>query len=54
MNFSHIVTIPKRFVQSTQYEKITAVQIIMLEDGSLKLTPTRAKNGDGEVDLSNS
>lgn len=53
MNFSHIVTIPKIFIQSTPYERIVAVRIIMLEDGCLKLTPVRAKNGDCEVDLPN-
>ncbi|MDG7050796.1 MAG: hypothetical protein JRZ94_06305 [Nitrososphaerota archaeon] len=53
MNFSHIVTIPKIFVQSTPYERITTVRITMLEDGCLKLTPVRAKNGDYEVDLLN-
>jgi hypothetical protein len=51
MNFSHIVTIPKIFVQSMRYEKIVAVKIIMLKDGCLKLIPTRAKNGDSEIDL---
>ena len=50
MNFSYIVTIPKRFIQSTRYEKITSVQIIM-QDGYLKLVPVRAKNGDEEIDL---
>lgn len=50
MNFSYIVTIPKKFIQSTRYEKITSVQIIM-SDGCLKLVPVRAKNGDEEVDL---
>ena len=50
MNFSYIVTIPKKFIQSTRYEKITMVQIIM-QDGYLKLVPVRAKNGDEEVDL---
>ncbi|NDB47334.1 MAG: hypothetical protein EB150_00635 [Nitrososphaeria archaeon] len=53
MNFSHIVTIPKFFIQSTPYEKITVVRITMSEDGCLKLTPVRAMNGDYEVDLSN-
>ena len=53
MNFSYIVTIPKAFIQSTQYERITAVRISMLKDGCLKLIPARAKNGDYEVDLSN-
>ncbi len=48
MNFSHIVTIPKKFIQSTQYEKITSVRMIM-SDGYLKLVPVRAKNGDEEV-----
>lgn len=51
MNFSHIVTIPKNFIQSTPYEKIVAVKIIMLKDGCLKLIPARAKNGDSEIDL---
>ncbi len=50
MNFSHIVTIPKKFIQSTRYEKITTVRMIMT-DGYLKLVPVRAKNGDEEVDL---
>jgi hypothetical protein len=50
MNFSYIVTIPKRFIQSTRYEKITSVRLIM-SDGCLKLVPVRAKNGDEEVDL---
>ena len=50
MNFSYIVTIPKRFIQSTRYEKITSVQIIIVDD-YLKLVPVRAKNGDEEIDL---
>ena len=50
MNFSHIVTIPKRFIQSTRYEKITSVRVIM-SNNCLKLVPVRAKNGDEEVDL---
>ena len=50
MNYSYIVAIPKKFVQSTRYEKITSVRIIM-QDGYLKLVPVRAKNGDEEVDL---
>ena len=50
MNFSYIVTIPKKFIQSTRYEKITSVRIIM-QDGYLKLVPIRAKNGDEEIDL---
>lgn len=50
MNFSHIVTIPKRFIQSTRYEKITTVRVIMT-DNCLKLVPVRAKNGDEEIDL---
>ncbi|MEC4847663.1 MAG: hypothetical protein RI100_00545 [Nitrosarchaeum sp.] len=50
MNFSHIVTIPKRFIQSTRYEKITTVRLIMA-DNCLKLVPVRAKNGDEEIDL---
>lgn len=50
MNFSYIVTIPKRFIKSTPYEKITSVQVIMI-DNCLKLVPVRAKNGDEEIDL---
>ena len=50
MNFSYIVTIPKKFIQSTRYEKIISVRLIM-QDGYLKLVPSRAKNGDEEVDL---
>lgn len=53
MNFSYIVTIPKFFIQSTPYEKITMVRVTMLEDGCLKLMPTRAKNGDHEINLPN-
>ena len=53
MNFSYIVTIPKIFIQSTPYEEITVVRITMLEDGCLKITPVRAKNGDYEVNLCN-
>ena len=50
MNFSYIVTIPKKFIQSTRYEKITSVRMVM-SDGYLKLVPVRAKNGDEEIDL---
>ena len=51
MNFSYIVTIPKRFVKSTRYERILSVRIFLLSDGCLKLVPIRAKNGDEEIDL---
>lgn len=50
MNYSYIVTIPKKFIQSTRYEKITTVRLIM-SNNCLKLVPVRAKNGDEEVDL---
>lgn len=50
MNFSYIVTIPKKFIQSTRYERIISVRIFM-QDNCLKLVPVRAKNGDEEVDL---
>ena len=50
MNFSHIVTIPKRFIQSTRYEKFTSVRVIM-SNNCLKLVPVRAKNGDEEIVL---
>lgn len=51
MNFSHIITIPKIFIQSTQYEEITAVRLVMLEDRSLKIIPIRAKNREDETDF---
>jgi hypothetical protein len=51
MNFSYIVTIPKRFVKNTRYERILSVRIFLLPDGCLKLVPSRAKNGDEEIDL---
>lgn len=51
MNFSHIITIPKIFIQSTQYEEITAVRMIMLEDRCLKIIPVRAKNREDETDF---
>jgi hypothetical protein len=51
MNYSHIVTIPNKFVQSTPYERITSVRIILLQDGCLKLVPSRVKHGDQEVKL---
>ena len=50
MNFSHIVTIPRKFLQSTPYEKIISVRLIMV-DGYLKLIPSCAKNGDEEIEL---
>jgi hypothetical protein len=50
MNFSFIVTIPKKFVKSTQFDRITHVRIIF-GGGCLKLVPSRAKNGDEEVEL---
>ena len=50
MNFSFIVTIPKKFVKSTRFDRITHVRIIF-EGGCLKLIPSRAKNGDEEVEL---
>ena len=50
MNFSYIVTIPKEFVMSTRYDRITSVRII-LKNGCLTLVPSRAKHGDQEVEL---
>ena len=45
MNFSYIVTLPKKFVQNAQNgEIITVVKLTLLEDGSLKITPLRMKN----------
>jgi hypothetical protein len=50
MNYSYIVTIPKEFVKSTRFDRIISVRIILI-DGCLKLVPSRAKNGDEEVEL---
>ncbi|HLC09982.1 MAG TPA: hypothetical protein VJJ01_02575 [Nitrosopumilaceae archaeon] len=50
MNFSYIVTLPKKFVQNTQNgEIISVVKLIMLEDGSLKITPVCMKNEPTEL-----
>lgn len=44
MNFSYIVTLPKKFVQNTQFgQTISFVKLTLLEDGSLKITPVRMK-----------
>lgn len=49
MNFSYIVTLPKKFVQNTQNgEIIRVVKLTMLEDGSLKITPVCMKNEPSE------
>ena len=49
MNFSYIVTLPKIFVRNSLNGKIAdAVQITMLEDGSLKLVPTHEKDEPAE------
>jgi hypothetical protein len=48
MNFSHIVTLPKKFIQNSPFGKITTVRMTMLKDGSLKLTPTRQKDEPDE------
>ena len=49
MNFSYIVTLPKIFVRNSLNGKITnAVQITMLEDGSLKLAPIHEKDEPAE------
>jgi len=50
MNYSFILAIPKKFVNSTRFDRITHVRVIF-EDGCLKLVPSRAKNGDEEVKL---
>jgi hypothetical protein len=50
MNSSYIVTISKKFIFCTPYEKITHVRLILQND-CLKLVPSRAKNGDEEVYL---
>ena len=44
MNFSFIVTLPKRFVRNTPYGEIREVSLTMLEDGCLKLTPIHNQN----------
>ena len=43
MNYSYVVTIPKEFVQSTRFDRITSVRIFLVGD-CLKLVPSRAKN----------
>ena len=49
MNFSYIVTLPKIFVRNSLNGKIAnAVQITMLENGCLKLTPLLDENGKNE------
>ena len=49
MNFSYIVTLPKKFVQNTQNGQIIrVVKLTMLEDGSLKITPVFMKNEPSE------
>jgi hypothetical protein len=50
MNFSYIVTIPKEFVMSTRFDRITHVRLIFA-GGCLKLVPSRAKYGDEEIEL---
>ena len=51
MNFSHIVTLPKKFVQNSPYGKITTVRMTLLQDGSLKLTPVRQKDEPDEFSV---
>jgi hypothetical protein len=51
MNFSHIVTLPKSFIQNSPYGKITSVRMTMLKDGSLKLTPIRQKDEPDEFSI---
>lgn len=51
MNFSHIVTLPKKFIQNSPYGKFTLVKLTMLKDGSLKLTPVRQKNEPDEFSV---
>ncbi|HEX9845003.1 MAG TPA: hypothetical protein VGA92_00905 [Candidatus Nitrosotenuis sp.] len=47
MNFSHIVTLPKRFVNSP-FGEIRLVKMTLLEDGSLKIIPVR-QNDEPDV-----
>jgi hypothetical protein len=51
MNFSHIVTLPKRFIRNSPYGQITTVRMTLLKDGSLKLTPIRQKNEPDEFSI---
>jgi len=51
MNFSHIVTLPKRFIRNSPYGKITTVKMTMLKDGSLKLTPVHQKDEPDEFSV---
>lgn len=51
MNFSYIVTLPKKFVQNSNGQVTTVVKLIMLEDGSLKIIPVRMKNEPSEFSV---
>lgn len=51
MNFSHIVTLPKKFIRNSPYGKITIVKMTLLEDGSLKLTPVRQNEEPDEFSV---
>lgn len=52
MNFSYIVTLPKRFVQNQKTGQVTTmVKLTMLDDGSLKITPVRMKDDPSDLSV---
>ena len=52
MNFSYIITLPKRFVQNQKTGQVTTkVKLTMLDDGSLKITPVRMKDDPSDLSV---
>ncbi len=52
MNFSYIVTLPKKFVQNSKTGQITTVvKLTMLGDGSLKIIPVRMREEPREFSV---
>ncbi len=52
MNFSYIVTLPKKFVQNPKTGEITkVVKLTMLGDGSLKITPVQLSDEPREFSV---
>jgi len=52
MNFSYIVTLPKRFVQNQKTGQVTTmVKLTMLDDGSLKVVPVRMKDDPSDLSV---
>ncbi|MDE1770858.1 MAG: hypothetical protein KGI28_09970 [Thaumarchaeota archaeon] len=52
MNFSYIVTLPKKFVQNQKTGQVTTmVKLSMLDDGSLKIIPVRMKDDPSDLSV---